>query len=545
MVKITLIFFTTLILLGCNIKVQEQSSSQSNFYKITSSSYVGDYLTANYSIIKGDAYTASRILDKNLNNPKLLEIKFFSNLVSGNFNTAYSVAQKLKSNNKNNILYDLPKYILKIKNKDISGSLDVFNNQELFFNLDDLNNLIKFWINEKKRNKKYLSAKHYSNSSIHELLILENFYNSDELIEIANEIYKKNNLNSHELLLLAGFYFRVNYFEKSKEIIKNKLPSQFEKIKIISNFSDKNNLYNKIQNLNFILASKIYYLINEDNLKINKSFSYQKILLEFSVFLEPQMDISKYALAEIYNFEKTYKSAFRILDSIPEKSFFSLASNLKKLEIIKSSAKDIEYKTLLFKIKNTWPNNKLVLYKLASYYKSKAQYQASMKIYKKILDHSDTNDRDLFLYASNLDKIGRWKEARVLFLQLLKNNPRDTYTLNYVSYKLALKNQELDFAFDLIKKALKIDPDNGYFLDTLGWVEYKRNNFISAVYFLEKSVSLLPKSAEVLDHLGDCYFMLNRKQEAVFEWNKAIKYETDKNVIKKIKEKIRKHEHLL
>ena len=545
MVKITLIFFTTLILLGCNIKVQEQSSSQSNFYKITSSSYVGDYLTANYSIIKGDAYTASRILDKNLNNPKLLEIKFFSNLVSGNFNTAYSVAQKLKSNNKNNILYDLPKYILKIKNKDISGSLDVFKNQELFFNLDDLNNLIKFWINEKKRNKKYLSAKHYSNSSIHELLILENFYNSDELIEIANEIYKKNNLNSHELLLLAGFYFRVNYFEKSKEIIKNKLPSQFEKIKIISNFSDKNNLYNKIQNLNFILASKIYYLINEDNLKINKSFSYQKILLEFSVFLEPQMDISKYALAEIYNFEKTYKSAFRILDSIPEKSFFSLASNLKKLEIIKSSAKDIEYKTLLFKIKNTWPNNKLVLYKLASYYKSKAQYQASMKIYKKILDHSDTNDRDLFLYASNLDKIGRWKEARVLFLQLLKNNPRDTYTLNYVSYKLALKNQELDFAFDLIKKALKIDPDNGYFLDTLGWVEYKRNNFISAVYFLEKSVSLLPKSAEVLDHLGDCYFMLNRKQEAVFEWNKAIKYETDKNVIKKIKEKIRKHEHLL
>ena len=545
MVKITLIFFTTLILLGCNIKVQEQNSSQSNFYKITSSSYVSDYLTANYSIIKGDAYTASRILDKNLNNPKLLEIKFFSNLVSGNFNTAYSVAQKLKSNNKNNILYDLPKYILKIKNKDISGSLDVFKNQELFFNLDDLNNLIKFWINEKKRNKKYLSAKHYSNSSIHELLILENFYNSDELIEIANEIYKKNNLNSHELLLLAGFYFRVNYFEKSKEIIKNKLPSQFEKIKIISNFSDKNNLYNKIQNLNFILASKIYNLINEDNLKINKSFSYQKILLEFSVFLEPQMDISKYALAEIYNFEKTYKSAFRILDSIPEKSFFSLASNLKKLEIIKSSAKDIEYKTLLFKIKNTWPNNKLVLYKLASYYKSKAQYQASMKIYKKILDHSDTNDRDLFLYASNLDKIGRWKEARVLFLQLLKNNPRDTYTLNYVSYKLALKNQELDFAFDLIKKALKIDPDNGYFLDTLGWVEYKRNNFISAVYFLEKSVSILPKSAEVLDHLGDCYFMLNRKQEAVFEWNKAIKYETDKNVIKKIKEKIRKHEHLL
>ena len=206
---------------------------------------------------------------------------------------------------------------------------------------------------------------------------------------------------------------------------------------------------------------------------------------------------------------------------------------------------DIEYKTLLFKIINVWPYNKLVLYRLASYYKSKLQYRKSLKIYKKILDHYNSSDRDLFLYAANLDKIGKWKEARVLFLELLKKNPQDTFTLNYVSYKLALKNQELELALDFIKKALVLDPDNGYFLDTLGWVEYKRKNFKSAVYFLEKSVSILPRSAEVINHLGDCYFMLNRKKEAIFEWNKALKYETDKNIIKKIKEKIRKHEHLL
>ena len=84
-----------------------------------------------------------------------------------------------------------------------------------------------------------------------------------------------------------------------------------------------------------------------------------------------------------------------------------------------------------------------------------------------------------------------------------------------------------------------------FFLDTLGWIEYKRNNYNSAVYFLEKSVSILPRSAEVIDHLGDCYLMLNRKKEAVFEWNKALKYETDKSIINKIKAKITKHEHLL
>ena len=90
-----------------------------------------------------------------------------------------------------------------------------------------------------------------------------------------------------------------------------------------------------------------------------------------------------------------------------------------------------------------------------------------------------------------------------------------------------------------------LDPENGYFLDTLGWVEFKRKNYNTAVYFLEKSVSILPKSAEIIDHLGDCYFMLNRKKEAVFEWNKALRYENNKNVIKTIKEKIIKHGHLL
>ena len=45
-----------------------------------------------------------------------------------------------------------------------------------------------------------------------------------------------------------------------------------------------------------------------------------------------------------------------------------------------------------------------------------------------------------------------------------------------MSYKLALKEQDLNFALSLIKQALIIDPENGFFLDTLGWVEFKRKN---------------------------------------------------------------------
>ena len=545
MIKIVLIFYIIINLLGCNTQTIQSNVSKSHLNLKNNSSDLGNYLTANYSIVKGDAYTASKILDKHLNNFTLLEIKFYSNLASGNFYTANKVSKKLKMSGKINSLYDLPQYILKIKKNELKDSLKFFKNQKLFFNIDDLNSLIKLWIEKIEDPQNYLPEKYYKNSSIHKLLVLENFYNSDELIKIADLIYENKNLNSYDFLLLAGFYFRVNNVEKLEHIIKTKLPNQFDKNSIINNFSDKKNIFNKIQKLESILASKIYNLISEDKSRLSKSYSYKKILLEFSIYLEPKMDISKYALAEIYSFENTYKTALRILNTIPEKSVFSLAANLKKLAIFKSSEMNIKYKNLLFKINNKWPKNKFVLHRLASYYKFKNQYKISLNIYKKILEHDDSNDRDLFLYASNLDKINKWKEARVLFLKLLEKNPQDTYTLNYLSYKLALKNQELELALNLIKKALSLDPNNGFFLDTIGWVEYKRNNFNSAVYFLEKSASILPKSAEVIDHLGDCYFMLDRKKEAVFEWNKALKYETDRNIRQNIKEKIRKNEHIL
>ena len=66
--------------------------------------------------------------------------------------------------------------------------------------------------------------------------------------------------------------------------------------------------------------------------------------------------------------------------------------------------------------------NKLVLYRLANFYKTKQKYTNSMKVYENILNNHETTNHDLFLYASNLDKIEKWDEAKVLLLNLLKKS---------------------------------------------------------------------------------------------------------------------------
>ncbi len=541
MIKIVIFFIIISTFSNCNISGKNPEIFINN-YKNKFSSNSGTYLAANFYISKGDAYKAREILEKKINNPKLLQLKFFSNLVSGEFEAANKISNSLASNFSKNDLYYYPQYIINIKKNKFTENFNLFKKNELNKGLNELSPLINLWISNTQNKSSSILNEDKQKKSIHELLILENFHKSKGLKKIADQIYETENLNNNDVLFLAGFYFRSNDIQKFENIIQKKLSNQFDKKFIIKNFSFNDNIYYKIPNLHTILASKLYnnsILNNEQN---GNSYFYQKILLEMSIYLCPNLDISKYSLAELYSLEKTNKLALKKLKSISSDSFFFLPSNIKTMSIIKSLNKENEYENLLFSNFKIWPKNKYLLYKLASYYKTKKEYHESIKIYKKIIDIYGESDRDLFLYASNLDKIGKWEEAKALLLNLLKRNPKDTYTLNYVSYKLALKEQDLNFALSLIKQALTIDPENGFFLDTLGWVEFKRKNYNEAVFFLEKSISILPRSSEILDHLGDCYLMLNRKKEAVFEWRKAIKYEIDANIITNIQAKLKRYE---
>ena len=321
MIKNIIILFIIFGFISCNVNKKISDIPQINLNKKDNNSYSANYLTANYSISKGDAYTASQILEKTKRNPKLLEIKFFSNLVSGQFDNADKISSKLILNGNHKNIYDLPKYILKIKKNDLEGSLAVFKNQKSFYNLDNLNTLVNFLMKEKKRKDETIPNQVFKKDSLYKLLILENFHNSKKLIKIADLIYDDAYLNSHEYLLLAGFYYRLNNIEKFKKIINTKLSDQFDKRYIIDSFPHYDNIFYKLT-LHIILSSKLYKMINEKVYNIGKSSSYKKILLEFSLYLNPKMDISKYSLAEIYNSEKTDKIALKKLNLISKVHIF-------------------------------------------------------------------------------------------------------------------------------------------------------------------------------------------------------------------------------
>jgi len=80
----------------------------------------------------------------------------------------------------------------------------------------------------------------------------------------------------------------------------------------------------------------------------------------------------------------------------------------------------------------------------------------------------------------------------------------------------------MDKAKGLIERAVKLKPNDGYIVDSLGWVLYREGQYQRAVTNLERAVELRPDDPVINDHLGDAYWRVGRLDEARFQWLRAL-----------------------
>ena len=98
--------------------------------------------------------------------------------------------------------------------------------------------------------------------------------------------------------------------------------------------------------------------------------------------------------------------------------------------------------------------------------------------------------------------------------------------------------QKLNEAEKMIEKAVEQRPDDGYIVDSLGWVLYRFGDFDRAVEHLERAVELRPVDAVINDHFGDALWMVGRKTEARFQWKRSLSFDPDEDVAERIRRKL-------
>jgi tetratricopeptide (TPR) repeat protein len=128
--------------------------------------------------------------------------------------------------------------------------------------------------------------------------------------------------------------------------------------------------------------------------------------------------------------------------------------------------------------------------------------------------------------ALTQEKAGLTKESVKSFESLLRERPEDASLLNALGYSLADRNQKLPRAESMIRKALGISPDNPAFLDSLGWVLFRRGDLPAALPNLERAYRIFP-DAEIASHWGEVLWLSGKQAEARALWARSLARQPD------------------
>jgi len=135
---------------------------------------------------------------------------------------------------------------------------------------------------------------------------------------------------------------------------------------------------------------------------------------------------------------------------------------------------------------------------------------------------SRDNEMVWFVLGAIYERQKFFDRAEDQFKKALAVNPKNASVLNYYGYMLGDLGQRLDEAADLVQRALKEEPYNGAYLDSMGWIYYKQNKLTEAEATLHQAVERDSHDPTIHSHLGDVYAKLGRNELAAAEWEKSL-----------------------
>ncbi|MDG1907864.1 MAG: tetratricopeptide repeat protein [Pseudomonadales bacterium] len=150
-----------------------------------------------------------------------------------------------------------------------------------------------------------------------------------------------------------------------------------------------------------------------------------------------------------------------------------------------------------------------------------------------VIQNQPENVELLYFRAMTGQSLGRLDVLEQDLLRVIEIDPGNADAMNALGYTLADQTDRHDEALVLIERALEIKPNEAAFIDSLGWVQYRLENYKDAVTNLRKAL-LLFDNDEVAAHLGEVLWVSGEQQEARNVWQKALDARPDSDILKRV-----------
>ncbi|MBL8917427.1 MAG: tetratricopeptide repeat protein [Myxococcaceae bacterium] len=159
---------------------------------------------------------------------------------------------------------------------------------------------------------------------------------------------------------------------------------------------------------------------------------------------------------------------------------------------------------------------------LAGFYDRQGRPAEAVALLSKALAKSPKDEPLLFALAAAQERMGDWQRGIETMRQVVDLNPSNAAALNFIGYTLADRGGDLDEAEKLVGKALAVRPDSAAYLDSMGWVAFRKGQFDRAVELLERAVAESPDEPTLLEHLAEACARSNRKARAEAALKRAV-----------------------
>ena len=263
-----------------------------------------------------------------------------------------------------------------------------------------------------------------------------------------------------------------------------------------------------------------------------------------ALHLRPDLQLARLMIGDIMDSRDHHADALTEYKALEKDPVLGWAARLRATESLARLERNDEAITGLTQLSAERPERTDALVRLGDLYRTTQRYDEAAATYTKALERMGKLEERhwavLYARAMSYDKIDRWPDAERDLQAALALKPNEPFLLNYLGYSWVDRGVNLDKAKGMIEKAVELRPKDGYIIDSLGWALYRLGDFEGAVNKLERAVELKPTDATINDHLGDAYWRVGRRNEARFQWNRALRTAEEEPLKEDIRAKLDK-----
>ncbi|MBU1286628.1 MAG: tetratricopeptide repeat protein [Alphaproteobacteria bacterium] len=242
--------------------------------------------------------------------------------------------------------------------------------------------------------------------------------------------------------------------------------------------------------------------------------------------LDPDLQVARSLWGQSLDNAGRRQEAIAVLSRIPKKSEFYATARGQMAWALRREERNQEALAVAADALASSPDRGLKI-QLADLYRSLDRDNDAERLLSEIIAQDAEAGRQdwriIYARGTTFEQTDRWKEAESDLKIALTLQPENASILNYLGYAYIDRGLNYDAALNMIRRAVELEPQSGYIIDSLGWAHYRMGRYELATRFLERAVELSPGVLLLNDHLGDAYWQMGRKTEARFQWQRALK----------------------